>query len=440
MNRSMTSQPNILFIVADDLGWADLGCYGGRSDCSPVLDNMAREGLRFTDGYANSALCSPSRFALITGRYQYRLRGAAEEPLTGRTHDRADIGLPPAHPTLPSVLRDGGYRTALFGKWHLGYPPHFGPRQSGYQEFFGLLGGGVDYFTHRDRAGHHDLFENETPVSVKGYLTDVITDRALAFIRSASAGRKPFFASVHYTAPHWPWETRDDEALAQKITDIAHTDGGSIEIYQAMIRQMDEGIGRLLTTLRQCGADSNTLIVFTSDNGGERFSDTWPLVGKKMDLLEGGIRVPLLARWPDGIEPNRSTLQVAVSMDWMPTMLAAAGLAADSMYPADGISLLPILRDDAPPAARDLFWRMKHRDQRAVRSGRWKYLSLDCDEFLFDLETDLRERANMAMRHPDILQRLKGAYLQWAATMPPIPDDAVVSHAYTRATLAAPSG
>ena len=436
----MSARPNILFVVADDLGWADLGCYGGRSDCSPVLDQVAREGLRFTDGYANSALCSPSRFALITGRYQYRLRGAAEEPLTGRTKDRADIGLPPTHPTLPSLLRDGGYRTGLFGKWHLGYPPHFGPRQSGYQEFFGPLGGGVDYFTHRDRAGHHDLFENETAVRVKGYLTDLITERASTFIRGSGAGVPPFFASVHYTAPHWPWETRSDEALAEQIADIAHTDGGSVETYQSMIRQMDEGIGKLLETLHQGGADRNTLVIFTSDNGGERFSDTWPLVGKKMDLLEGGIRVPLLARWPDGFDANRSTGQVAVSMDWMPTVLAAAGLATPATHPPDGINLMPILQGDAQPVERELFWRMKYRAQRAVRSGRWKYLSLDGDEFLFDLATDLRERANMATRHPDILQRLKDAYTSWEATMPPIPDDAVVAHAYTRATLAAPAG
>ena len=245
---------------------------------------------------------------------------------------------------------------------------------------------------------------------------------------------------MHYTAPHWPWEARSDEALADQIVDIAHTDGGSVETYQTMVRQMDEGIGRLLQTLRQCGADRNTLVVFTSDNGGERFSDTWPLVGKKMDLLEGGIRVPLLARWQDGIGANQTTRQVAISMDWMPTMLAAAGIGAAPDYPTDGLNLLPVLQGDTPVTDRDLFWRMKYRDQRAVRSGRWKYLSLDGDEFLFDLETDVRERANMAKRHPDTLQRLRDAYTSWAATMPPVPDDAVVSHAYTRTTLAAPAG
>ncbi|HEY1291425.1 MAG TPA: sulfatase-like hydrolase/transferase, partial [Burkholderiales bacterium] len=142
-------RPNFVFIVADDLGYADLGCYGGRSRCSPNLDRMAAEGLRFSDGYANSPVCSPTRFALATGRWQYRLRGAADEPIASRIgRGRPDLGLPPSHPTLPSLLRDAGYATALVGKWHLGFPPHFGPLKSGYQEFFGPMSGGVDYFRH----------------------------------------------------------------------------------------------------------------------------------------------------------------------------------------------------------------------------------------------------------------------------------------------------
>jgi len=435
----MSARPNVLFIVADDLGWADIGCYGGRSNCSPVLDQLARDGLRFTDGYANSALCSPSRFALITGRYQYRLRGAAEEPLTGKTAHRGDIGLPPDHPTLPSILRDNGYRTGLFGKWHLGYPPHFGPLLSGYQNFFGPLGGGVDYFTHRDRAGHHDLFENTTPVQMKGYLTDLITDRAIEFVRDAREMDTPFFASVHYTAPHWPWETREDADLAPSIADIAHTDGGSLATYLTMIRQMDEGIGRLLEVLHATGASQNTLVVFTSDNGGERYSDTWPLVGKKMDLLEGGIRVPLIASWPESIPPNRITEQVAMSMDWLPTILSAAGVTPPATHKPDGIDLLPVLLGTEPARERDVFWRMKFRAQRAARSGRWKFLSMDGNDFLFDLGTDLRERANLASRHPEIMHRLRAAFDAWSNTMPPIPEDAVVSHAYTAGTLAQPS-
>src|ERR1700720_1243250 len=222
-SRGMARRPNFVFILADDLGYADLGCYGGRpaasgapfATCSPSLDRMAREGLRFTQGYANSSVCSPTRFALMTGRWQHRLRGGADEPIRSNARGNPTLGLPPTHPTLPSLLRDAGYATALVGKWHLGYPPHFGPLKSGYQEFFGALSGGMDYFTHRDTAGNHDLYENDSEVLRKGYLTDLISERAVEFI-----GRKheePFLLSVHYNAPHWPWLTRADGAESKRI-------------------------------------------------------------------------------------------------------------------------------------------------------------------------------------------------------------------------------
>ena len=432
-------RPSFVFILADDLGYADLGCYGGRVPCSPELDRLAAQGLRFTDGYSNSPVCSPTRFALITGRWQYRLRAGNDEPIASRHRGNAILGLPPDHPTLPSLLRAAGYRTALVGKWHLGFLPHFGPLKSGYDEFFGPMSGGVDYFTHRDSAGHHDLFEGEAELPQEGYLTDLISDRAVRFIERQRGGAAPFFLSVHYTAPHWPWETRGDEAVARSIERIAHTDGGSVPTYLAMIRQMDEGIGRILRALDATGAAASTLVVFTSDNGGERFSDTWPLVGKKMDLLEGGIRVPYLARWPERIGAGTTTAQQAITMDWTATLLAAAGVSPHRDYPMDGISLLPVLDDPGAPIARDLCWRMKFRGQKALRSGEWKYLVLDGDEFLFDLSRDQRERANFARRHPDRLANLRARYAAWEASLPPIPPDASVSIPYTKADLALPA-
>jgi arylsulfatase A-like enzyme len=432
-------RPSFVFILADDLGYADLGCYGGRGSCSPELDRLAAQGLRFTDGYSNSPVCSPTRFALITGRWQYRLRAGNDEPIASRHRGNAILGLPPDHPTLPSLLRAAGYRTALVGKWHLGFLPHFGPLKSGYDEFFGPMSGGVDYFTHRDSAGHHDLFEGEAESPQEGYLTDLISDGAVRFIERQRGGAAPFFLSVHYTAPHWPWETRGDEAVARSIERIAHTDGGSVPTYLAMIRQMDEGIGRILRALDATGAAASTLVVFTSDNGGERFSDTWPLVGKKMDLLEGGIRVPYLARWPERIGAGTTTAQQAITMDWTATLLAAAGVSPHRDYPMDGISLLPVLDDPGAPIARDLYWRMKFRGQKALRSGEWKYLVLDGDEFLFDLSRDQRERANLARRHPDRLADLRARYVTWEASLPPIPPDASVSIPYTKADLALPA-
>ena len=432
-------QPNFIFIMADDLGYADLGCCGARDAAlpggvSPHLDRLAREGMLFTDGYSNSPVCSPTRFALATGRYQYRLRGAAEEPLAGSAKGNPILGLPPEHPTLPSMLRDAGYATALIGKWHLGYRPHFGPEKSGYQQFFGPMAGGVDYFSHCARNGEHDLWEGEQQVQREGYLTDLLSERAAQFVRDQT--KRPFLLSLHYTAPHWPWLTRDDVLESSRINGaIAHLDGGSIATYRRMIHHMDEGIGQLMAALRDSGADDNTLVVFTSDNGGERFSDNWPFIGQKMDLLEGGIRVPLLARWPARIKAAQVSHMPAITMDWTTTMLAAAGVAPHPAYPQDGVSLLPLFADAAWQAPRNLYWRMAHRNQRAMRQGKWKYLRIEEHEYLFDLATDQRERANQAARDPGRLGAMCAAWEAWAATMPGIPQDAKVSLLYGEAQM-----
>mgnify|MGYP003334895257 FL=1 len=340
-------QPNLIFIVADDLGYADLGCYGGRDasfgPVSPHLDALASGGLRMTEGYANSPVCSPTRFALMTARYQYRLRGAADEPISSKSKGSTVLGLPPEHPTLPSLLRQAGYHTALIGKWHLGYPPVFGPLKSGYDEFFGPMSGGVDYFTHCSNNGTHDLYLNEDEHAESGYLTDLLSHKAVDYVRrmaGPSGQGRPFFLSLHYTAPHWPWESRDDAEVAQEVKDhLFHLHGGNIETYRRMIHHMDEGIGWLMQALRETGQFENTLLVFTSDNGGERFSDNWPLVGGKMDLTEGGIRVPWIAHWPAVIAPGSVSAQHCLTMDWSATLLALGQAQAQPEYPLDGVSL-----------------------------------------------------------------------------------------------------
>jgi arylsulfatase A-like enzyme len=375
----------------------------------------------------------------MTGRWQYRLRAGNDEPIASRHRGNPELGLPPAHPTLPSLLRAAGYTTVLAGKWHLGFAPHFGPLKSGYAEFFGPMSGGVDYFTHRDSAGVHDLYDGDAESRRTGYLTDLISDRAVDFIGRQRAGRTPFLLSVHYTAPHWPWETRDDEAEARAIQKIAHTDGGSVEIYRTMIRHMDEGIARILEALAAIGATERTLVVFTSDNGGERFSDTWPLVGKKMDLLEGGIRVPYIVRWPERVPAGRVTTQLAITMDWTATFLDAAGVAPHPDYPLDGASLLRVLERPEAPFDRELFWRMKFRGQKAMRAASWKYLATEDGEFLFDLSRDQRERANLGRREPGRLAAMRERYAGWEKTVPALPADATFSIPYTRADLAHPS-
>ena len=414
--------PNILFILADDLGYADLGVYGQADFPTPHLDALARQGLRFTQAYANSAVCSASRFALITGRYQYRLRGGLEEPIAAASETN---GLPPGHPTLPSLLKQRGYDTALIGKWHLGYLPKFGPLKSGYDVFFGNYGGALDYFTHKAGVGDgvpRDLYEGEVPTTAIGYYTDVLASRAIEQI-SKRDPRKPFFLSLHFTAPHWPWEGPGDEAVSREIRNLFHLDGGSLATYGRMVTAMDAAIGRVLAALEARGLARNTIVVFTSDNGGERFSKTWPFSGQKTELLEGGIRVPALVRWPARIPPQRTSGQVVMHMDWMPTLLAAAGATPDPAYPADGANVLPVILGDRPIYPRTLYWRYKANTQRAVRSADWKYLMIGGNEFLFDVAVDQRERANLSQRHPEVFAELRRRWEAWNASMLPITPD-----------------
>jgi arylsulfatase A-like enzyme len=435
-------RPNLIYIVADDLGFADLGCYGGRHAAfgrvSPNIDALASGGLRLTQGYANSPVCSPTRFAMMTMRYQYRLRGGLEEPINSRSKGNPALGLPPEIPTLPSLLRGIGYATALVGKWHLGYPPAFGPLRSGYDDFYGIMAGGVDYFSHRSGRGDHDLFLGDQAHHEVGYLTDLLSRRAVGWVeRQAAAARagRPFFLSLHYTAPHWPWETRDDAELAARVGNLFHLDGGSVETYRRMIHHMDEGIGWLVDALRRASLLEDTLIVFTSDNGGERFSDNWPLVGGKMDLTEGGIRVPWIAHWPAVIAPGGVSSQHCMTMDWSATLLDVAGGVPDPRYPLDGVPLTAVLHDAGHRFERPLYWRMNHRGQRALRAGRWKYLQVDGHEYLFDLDGDERERANLAHRHPDRLAAMRQDWQHWNATVPDIPGDASVSLGYSQADM-----
>src|SRR5450755_1120261 len=303
--------PNIVFILADDLGYADVSCYGRRDVTTPNIDRIAARGMRFLQGYANSAVCSATRLALITGRYQYRLRLGLEEPWAGNPN----LGLPPEHPTLPSLLRKAGYGTTLLGKWHLGNLPNFSPLKSGYDHFWGFHNGGIDYFTHKPGVGPNsvvDLWDDDMPVEQAGYFTTLLGDRAVKTVTDYAAQRRPFLLSLHFNAPHWPWEGPNDEAESQRIRALADYDGGSLKTYAAMVGELDKQVGRVLQTLASTGIANNTIVIFTSDNGGERFADTWPFTGKKTELLEGGLRIPALVRWPSHIKAGSTTQQVAI--------------------------------------------------------------------------------------------------------------------------------
>jgi arylsulfatase A-like enzyme len=416
---AQAARPNIVFILADDLGFADVSCYGQRDYTTPNVDRLALEGTRFTQAYANSSVCSATRTALITGRYQYRVPVGLEEPITASTPK--NIGLPSSHPTLPSRLRMAGYGTTLIGKWHLGFLPDFSPLKSGYDHFYGIFGGAADYFNHgsdssRSGAEASQLYEEEVPVERHGYMTNLLGDRAVETIAAYARSREPFLLSLHFTAPHWPWEGPDDEAESQRIRNIMHRDGGTQKTYGKMVQSLDANIGRALQALDVHELSANTIVVFTSDNGGERFSKTWPFTGMKQELLEGGLRVPAIARWPGHILADRVSDQAMITMDWMPTLLAFGGTQPDPAYPSDGENLAPALTG-AAPHPRTFYWRYKAGSQRATRAADWKYLRIAGNEFLFDVVQDPRERANLKDRRKEVFDRLKGDWEAWNSTM-----------------------
>jgi arylsulfatase A-like enzyme len=406
--------PNLLLILGDDLGWADLGCYGSTTIRTPHLDALARDGVRFTDGYAAAAVCSPTRLALYTGRYPGRLRAGLEEPITAPD---PRIGLPPEHPSLASLLRPRGYTTAMLGKWHCGYLPEYSPIKSGWDEFFGNYSGGVDYYSKLSHEGTHDLYEREVEVESLAYYTDTLAERAVELIARDHA--RPWLLDLNFTSPHWPWEAPGDTAFSAEVTERvrdgdsgAMRGGGSLETYVRMVESLDTAIGRVLDALRATGQDAETLVWFASDNGGERYSNQGPLRGRKRELTEGGIRVPTIARWQGRIEPGRVSHEPVITQDWTATFLALAGASASPDYPLDGRSLVGHLETGAPVAAADLFWRT--HDARALRRGRWKYLRTTGEgapvEALYDLAADVGETASRAGAEPAVLDALRARW------------------------------
>ncbi len=414
--------PNILFIMADDLGYADLSCTGSHHILTPAIDSIAADGLQLRQGYSNSSICSPTRTALLTGCYQQRFTIGLEEPLAGTP--RPDQGVPLDRPTIASAFKSRGYRTKLIGKWHLGMPPSHGPLAHGYDEFLGIVEGAADYFRHRmvqaSREVGIGLAENDSPATRNGYLTDIFGDEAVSTIQSADP--RPFFISLHFTAPHWPWEGREDAVIAQGIAQSQHQDGGNLAKYKVMVEAMDENVGKVLAALVRTGKADNTIVVFTSDNGGERFSETWPFTGVKGELLEGGIRVPIMMRWTGRIQARARSEQVMVSMDFLPTLLAMSG-GASKAGQFDGLDLSAQLRDRAAPVTRTLYWRFKANAQAAMRDGDWKYLKLGGKEHLFNLSSDERERADLGASDSMRMAAMRARWETWNATMLPYPAD-----------------
>jgi arylsulfatase A-like enzyme len=408
--------PNLLFIMADDLGYGDLSGTGRTNYRTPALDALAGQGTVLTQAYAAAPVCTPTRVALMTGRYPARSRAGLFEPLTTQPE-----GLPPEPPTLARLLKAQGYETALIGKWHLGLLPEFHPHRHGFDEFYGFLGAAADYTSHIDTEARQDLFyDGDRPARADGYLTDLFTERAVWFI--AREREAPFFLNLQYNAPHWPWQGPGDLPYPDSLP---WTAGGSPATFARMVTRMDQGIGRVLEALRRSGLERETLVVFTSDNGGERFSHMGPFSHGKMTLYEGGIRVAAFARWPGVIPAGAAGEQVCVTQDWTATLLAVAGAEADPRAPLDGMDLLPALTG-AAPVPRDLYWRITQRAQhRAMRRGDWKYLATQEGEHLFDLAQDPGEATDRSGEQPGRLAQLQAAYAAWEReVLAPVPLEA----------------
>ncbi|MDQ3069271.1 MAG: sulfatase-like hydrolase/transferase [Acidobacteriota bacterium] len=421
-NAAQPVRPNVVFIMTDDMGYGDIGPYGVVDAKTPHLDRLAREGVKLTDGYANGATCTPTRVGFMTGRYQQRL--GFERPLDS-LHDH-DRGLLPTGVSLPALLKKAGYATGLIGKWHLGFQPEFTPNAHGFDEFFGPLAGAVDFYSHRRGDGTHDLYENATPVQSTAYLTDEFSDRSVRFIERNA--RRPFFLEVAYTAPHWPFQPPDRrpaDPLAvpnpaqESDLRLQQLPGDAVPAtradYVRMVERADEGVGKILDALDRLGLAENTLVIFTNDNGGEWLSRNDPFSNRKSSVWEGGIRVPMILRWPGRIPAAATSNQVAITMDLTATILAATGSPVPPAHHPDGMDLTRVLSGAAPDVPRELFWRVPGggEPKKAVRSGRWKLIREPSRAMLFDLGADPGERQDLSAKHPDIVRRLQSALDAW---------------------------
>jgi arylsulfatase A-like enzyme len=409
------SRPNIVLIITDDMGYGDLGSYGSPDIKTPNIDGLARAGVRFTQFYANGSTCTPTRAGLITGRYQQRF--ALERPLAHASSPDGTRGLPATGRSLPQLLQNHGYATGLIGKWHLGYLPQFSPKAHGFTSFFGFKAGYIDYYQHTDAGGHSDLFENETPAKVDGYMTDLITERSVSYIDAHATS--PFFLEVAYNVPHWPYQVPDHPSTA--IDNARHImpydeNPATRADYVKMMERADQGVGRILAAIDRNGLAANTLVIFTNDNGGEWLSRNAPLFNRKFSVYEGGIRVPAIMRWPGRLPAGEVTDQVGITMDLTATIVAAAGapIPADAKF--EGINLMPVLARGAKPVSRTLFWRIVSPTlhQRTVRDGDWKlFIDSPGRVMLYNLRDDVGERHDLSAANSAVVRRLSQQLAAW---------------------------
>ena len=409
-NTEKRRKPNVVVILADDLGYGDLGCCGSTLASTPNLDGLAADGLRFTDFHSNAAVCSPTRAAFLTGRYQQRV--GIENVLRPTTH-RDKPGLPLEAVTFVTLFRNAGYTTGLMGKWHLGYPPAFNPVHHGFNVFHGFLSGNIDYQSHVDGAGQLDWWNGLEIGQEKGYTTDLITDHGVRFIEQNK--ERAFCLYLAHGAPHAPYQGPKDPAGRA----VGKPDPGEGQrkdkkgAYREMIESMDGGVGRIIGTLGRLGLDRDTFVFFCSDNGAVALGSNRPLSSLKGELGEGGHRVPAIAYWPGRIRPGINA-QTAMTMDVFPTLAEIAGASVPPGLKLDGSSMLALLTEGKPMPERTLFWRTgANTPERAARRGPWKLRVTQERTTLHNLDADLAERNDLAVEKPEKVQELKQALAEW---------------------------
>lgn len=436
-------QPNILLIVADDLGWADLGCYGAADIATPTLDRLAQQGVRFTQFYANGPECTPTRAALLTGRYQQRIGGLECAIGTGgvgryddaiRLDNAHQLGLPADETSIAHLLKTAGYATAIAGKWHLGYEDHFSPNRHGFDHAFYSLGGGMDYFHHVEDPPHSlpVLRLNEQPVKRPGYFTELVVSDAVSWLRSqhARTPAQPCFIYLPFTAPHSPYQGPDELQPAPLPPDSPRWKQGRAppEIYAAMIESMDREIGRMLSALDELEMARNTVVIFISDNGGTSSARPTGLRDIKGTTFEGGIRVPAIVRWPDVLPAGSEYHQPAATFDLTASIARIAGADVPDNRTFDGIDILRYAEKSLPPPDRTLFWRGRRADRtwRAVREGELKYVSFQegakIEEWLFNIARDPGEKISLIgeKEHSTDLARLQAKLTAWETAVKPV--------------------
>lgn len=427
-------KPNIVFILIDDMGYADIGCMGSKEIRTPHIDRIAKEGVKLSNFYANAPVCTPTRAGFITGRYQQRVGLEWALGYTAEQYRRTDgkwvpvedmyvPGLPASPNSIANLLRLAGYRTAAFGKWHLGFLPRYNPLRHGFDEYFGVLTGHADFYTYKYFDGTYVLRENDKEVPAKGYLTDLISQKAVGFIERNKD--RPFFLYVPHLAVHFPFQVPDKPG--QILTRENATDGTRAD-YIKMLERVDRGVGAIVASLEKNKLLDNTLLVFSSDNGGYKLSDNQPLFHYKASLWEGGVRVPCLMRWPGKLPAGKTLTQAGITMDLTATFLAVGGAKIPADYKLDGIDLMPMLSGKLKEVERTFFWRIGRSDrrQKALRHGKWKYLKEGAIEFLFDLDVDIGERHNLAYQNPELVARLRRLHENWEGEMDRNPPEMLV--------------